>query len=533
MQGLVITLVGLQTIGFTLRIAIPFLLIIAVTSSICYPATQGLRIVDSSKDPLTLHPHRSFDPNSDLIISQIYEGLIDFDAEGRLVPRLAILWKKISPTRHRFWLRKGVLFHDGEPFNAFSVRESLNAQLHGRQKAPNAWLFHSDMHAEVVSPHVVDLVTRLPDARLPYTLPMFFKIIPVKYAGTCDNEILEREPVGTGPYRFVEWKRGRHIELAANPNYWKPGVPRIEHLTFRFIKQEAQISALLEGKVDLLSKLAGKDTIRVMQSPNTKVQKRHVAAVFWAAMKNYDSPFALQKVRQAMNYAINKRHLIQYVAKGNSLQVPSMTNPMEIGFNPNLRPYPFDPQKARQLLQEAGYADGFRVRVLASEDTKHMVYALRAQLKMVGVDLDIDVVTRESYLRQTIIPKLADGKPSFDGDMVIWLTPNPTLNAFFSPAVIFYSGSPYSIMHDAGFDQLYHDFIQSSDPETVRTRIFQLQAYMFDRAFGIYTAQRVRTIALRRGLHIKLPPTDSLFGYALPEAYWQQNAPASMNPEIR
>lgn len=495
--------------------------------------SQMLRIVDSSIDPMTLHPHRSFDPNSDLIISQIYEGLIDFDAEGRLIPRLATRWKKISQTRWRFWLRKGVVFHDGEPFNAFSVRDSLNEQLNGRRKAPNAWLFHDDMRAEVVSPYVVDLVTRLPDARLPYTLPMFFKIVPSMYAGSLDNDILEHEPVGTGPYRFVEWKRGRYIELVANPDYWKPGLPRIKQLKFLFIKQDEQIAALLEGQVDLVTKLAGKDTLKVMQAPDTKVQKRHVAAAFWVAMKNHDSPFSLQKVRQAMNYAVNKRHLIQYVAKGNSLQIPSMNNPMEIGFNPNLQPYPFDPQKARQLLQEAGYGDGFRVRVLASEDTKHMVYALKAQLHMVGVDLDIEVVPREAYLRQTLIPKLARGKPSFDGDMVVWLTPNPTMNAFFSPAVIFYSGSPYSIMHDAAFDRLYRDFVQSADPEAIRARIYRLQAYMFDQAFGIYTAQRVRTIALRKGLHIKLPPTDSLFGFTLPEADWKTESVYGMNREKR
>lgn len=516
------------------RIAGFLVLMIALGGSCTGMArSQLLRIVDSSTDPMTLHPHRSFDPNSDLIISQIFEGLIDFDAEGRLIPRLATRWKKISPTRYRFWLRKGVVFHNGEPFNAFSVRGSLNEQLHGHQKAPNAWLFHDDMNAEVVSPYVVDLVTRRPDARLPYTLPMFFKIVPSKYAGARDNDILEDEPVGTGPYRFVEWKRGRYIELVANSDYWKPGLPRIKQLKFLFIRQDEQIPSLLEGQADLVTKLAGKDTLKVMQAPDAKVQKRHVAAVFWAAMKNHDSPFALQKVRQAMNFAVNKRHLIQYVAKGNSLQVPSMTNAMEIGFNPNLHPYPFDPQKARQLLQEAGYADGFRVRVLASEDTKHMVYALKAQLHMVGVDLDVEVVSREAYLRQTIIPKLARGKPSFDGDMVIWLTPNPTLNAFFSPVVIFYSGSPYSIMHDAEFDRLYHDFIHSSDPEAVRACIFRLQAYMFDQAFGIYTAQRVRTIALRRGLQIKLPPTDSLFGYTLPEAYWQAESLHSLNPEKR
>ena len=109
-------------------------------------------------------------------------------------------------------------------------------------------------------------------------------------------------------------------------------------------------------------------------------------------MKNHDSPFAHKSVRQAMNYAINKRHLIQYVEKGNSMQVSTMTNPLEIGFNPELHPYPFDPQKARRLLREAGYEHGFKVRVLASEDTQHMVDALKAQLWMINVELDTTIV---------------------------------------------------------------------------------------------------------------------------------------------
>jgi peptide/nickel transport system substrate-binding protein len=494
---------------------------------------QVLRIVDSSKDPLTLYPHNSFDPNSDLIISQIFEGLIEFDSDGRLIPRLAERWEKISPTRYRFWLRRGVTFHDGEPFDAEAVRFSLDQQLRGPRKSANAWLFDPDFHAEVVSSHVVDLVTRRPDARLPYTLPMFFKIVPPRYVGDNSIETLEQHPIGTGPYRFVEWKRGRYILLRANPDYWKPGLPHIHDLKFLFIDQDRQVPALLEGKADLVTKLAGKDTLEVMRAPDTEVQKRHVAAVFWAAMKNHDSPFANLKVRQAMNYAVNKRHLIQYVAKGNSLQVSSMTNPMEIGFNPTLHPYPFDPAKARQLLREAGYGHGFRVRVLASEDTKHMVYALKAQLRMVGVDLDITVVPREEYLRQTIIPKLRTGRPSFDGDMVIWLTPNPTLNAFFSPAVIFYSGSPYAIMQDTEFDRLYNKFVRCSDPDQIRQSIYRLQAYMTEQAFGIYTAQRVRTIALRRGLKIKLPPTDSLFGFTLAEAYWADDKPSGPKQDRR
>lgn len=497
-------------------------------------SAQELRIVDSSTDPLTLHPHTSFDPNSDLIISQIYEGLLDYDAQGGLVGRLALRWEKISPTRYRFWLRPKVTFHNGEPFDAHAVEFSLKKQMAGSQPgAANSWLFEPDFHAEVMGPLVVDLVTGQPDARLPYTLPTFFKILPPRYIEQNGYDVLSEHPIGTGPYRLVHWERGHSIKLTAYPQYWKTGFPRIKDLSFIFFDPERQVEALLQGKADLVAKLAGKDTLQVMRGTHTKVQKRHVAAVFWAAMKNHESPFADFRVRQAMNYAVHKGHLIQYVEKGNSIQVPTMTNPLEAGYNPDLEPYPFDPAKARSMLGDAGYPNGFMATVLASEDTRHMAEALKAQLSMVGVTLQITIVSREEYLRQTIIPKLQFGRPSFQGDMVIWLTPNPTLNAFFNPAVIFYSKSPYAIMQDAEFDRRYHHFIHQSDPRSVQESLYHLQAYMFEQAFGIYTAQCLRTIGLHRDLQIKLDPTGALFGFTLMEAYWQNASLYSTDVEAQ
>lgn len=483
---------------------------------------QELRIVDSSTDPLTLHPHKSFDPNSDLIISQIYEGLLDYDAQGRLVGRLATHWQKLSANRYRFWLRPDVVFHNGEPFDAHAVQYSLAIQMsEQRQRAANSWLFEPDFHAEIIDRYVVDLVSALPDARLPYTLPTFFKILPPRHCRQNGYAALAKRPIGTGPYRFVGWDKGRSIKLSAHPDYWKAGYPHIKDLTFRFIEQDLQVEALLKGEVDLVPKLAGKDTLKVMRGNRTKVQKRHVAAVFWAAMKNHDSPFADSHVRQAMNYAVNKGHLIQYIEKGNSIQVPTMTNPLEVGNHPDLHPYPFDPARARRMLRDAGYPDGFTARVLASEDTQNMAQALKAQLGMVGITLQILVVSREEYLRRTIIPKMLTGRPSFDGDMVIWLTPNPTLHAFFSPAVIFHSQSPYSIMNDAEFDRRYTYFVHQSDVDAQRESLNDLQAYMFEQAFGVYTVQCLRTIGLHKDLQLQLDPTGALFGFTLMEAYWQ------------
>ncbi len=198
-----------------------------------------------------------------------------------------------------------------------------------------------------------------------------------------------------------------------------------------------------------------------------------------------------------------------------------MTNPIERNYDPRLQPYPFDPIRAKNLLAEAGFAHGFAVRALASEETEEMMRAIQAQLKMVGVTLDLTIVPREEYLRWTIVPKLKTGKPKFDGDVVAWLTPNPTLDAFFVPGVIFCSKSPYSIMNAPGFDELYDSCVREVDPTLRREWLSRLQNLMLSEAYGIYTSQRVQTYGLRRNLQIVIHPSGMVVGNTLAKAYWE------------
>ena len=184
-------------------------------------------------------------------------------------------------------------------------------------------------------------------------------------------------------------------------------------MDFLFVPQAQQVAALLEGRADLVTKLRGNDTFRVMASHGTKVVKRQVAAIFWVAMKNSCRPFNDRRVRLAMNYAVHKLHLIQYVDKGNALRVSTMTNPIERGYNPDLKSYPFDPERAKRLLTEAGFENGLRVRVLAAEETADMMRAIKAQLQKVGVTLESEhrVPRRVSSAHNS--PQTQDGQPGF------------------------------------------------------------------------------------------------------------------------
>jgi peptide/nickel transport system substrate-binding protein len=508
---------------FTLKILIlfPLFSIFILTFEIYAAAnSRSLRVIDSSTEPITLHPHRSFDQYSDVIISQVYEGLIDYDSDGRLVPRLAVRWEKLSPTRYRFWLRKGVRFHNGEPFDARAVRFSVERQIHRMPPAANSVVFDPDLRAEIIDPYTVDLVTGRPDARLPSTLPMFLMILPPKYLTDVGDDGLEHHPIGTGPYRYRDRKRGHWIRLTANPDYWQPDLPHIKDVTFLFVPRYQQFDALMQGKSDLVTKLRGTDCLHVMTGPNTRVTKRHEAVALWISLKNTDGPFADRRVRQAVGYAINREHLIEYVDKGSSASVSIPSNSIEYGYNPELRPYPFDLDRSRRLLSEAGYPQGFKVRVLVSEDTSDMVRAIQTQLKMVGVEMDLTVVPWGKFLRLITETKNVPEQTAPEWDMTAWITANPTLHAFFMPMALFYSKSPYAIVSDPLFDRTYLSYVTEENPELRQKLLNDLQARALNEAYGIYIAQRVQIYGLHWDLSIENSPTGMLTGRTLAEAYW-------------
>lgn len=511
------------------------LILIALPVCLCafaalsWGASGSLRVIDSSAEPLTLHPNRTIDPHSDVIISQMYEGLLDYDARGELVPRLATSWQEISPTRFRFWLRKGVHFHNGEPFDADAVKFSVDRMLRGHTPAAKSWLFDRDMRAEIIDQYTVDLVTSQPDARLISVLPLFLMIVPPKYLALVGDDGLERSPNGTGPYRFSERRKGEWIRLTANGDYWQNGLPRIAEVTFLFVPQKQQVDVLMRGKADLVTKLRGIDSLPVMTGPNTRVVKRQEAGYFWVTLKNHDSPFADKRVRQAVNFAVNKDHLIEFVDKGNSSRTSISSGVVEYGNSSYLQPYPFDLKKARKLLAGAGYQHGLKIRVLATEQAEEMIRAIKSQLKVVGVEMDLTIVTREELLQRIADDKAGTGSRPGGWDMMAWVTTNPTLNAFFIPVILFYSDSPYAIMHDPEFDKLYQSFVREKNPALRRNKLDKFLARTMSEAYGIFIAQRVKIYGVHWDLNIEPHPAGLLIGRTLAEAYWKEQPDSIWN----
>src|ERR1051326_5839608 len=200
---------------------------------------------------------------------------------------------------------------------------------------------------EVLDAHTVDVVSHNPDGLLLNRLAAFIVMVPPSYAQR-GAEDLDKNPVGTGAFRFKSWKKDQEIELEANPFYWDSNIPRVEGLVFKFIPLENQVNEFLDGTLDILTNLPGTRTLEVERNPNTHVIKKPSFFTVAASFNTNRKPLSNKRIRQA----VNKDDLIRYDLLGNGRPIAALSFPTEFGHNSRLKPYPFDPEKARIILKQ-------------------------------------------------------------------------------------------------------------------------------------------------------------------------------------
>jgi peptide/nickel transport system substrate-binding protein len=297
-------------------------------------------------EPSTLDPQVTDDGNMRAVNDNIYEGLTDRDKDNKLIGRLAEKWEQTNPTTWRFTLRKGVQFHNGEPFNAQAVAHSVKRIIDPKLNSGLLSYYGDLSDARVVDESTVDLITKAPDPILPVRM-YFLAIVPVQASSAAD---FAEKPVGTGPYKFVEWRRGQQVTLVANDAYWG-GTPGIKDVVIRTIPEAAtRLAALRAGEVDLVRGLLPEQT---GQAP--KVERIDGVEFPTIRLNQKTGPLTDPRVRQAMNYAVDKQALAQALFGGfASVAQGQLLQPSYIGFNPQLQPYPYDPNRAQDLLRQAG-----------------------------------------------------------------------------------------------------------------------------------------------------------------------------------
>ncbi len=409
-------------------------------------APEGRIVIAQGTDAASLDPQLQNDAFSTSILANVFDTLIYRNADLGLEPGLATSWELLDDTTWRVTLREGVTFHDGEPFSAEDVKFSLERPLAADFGSPLAGRFAIIAGVDIVDEFTVDVRTTSPYPLLPARLSEWFMLSKV-YVEATDQATLSINPVGTGAYEFVEWVKDERLVLRANEGYWR-GTPSILDVTFRPIPElSTRVAALQSGDVDLITNVPAFRQAEVDGNANLDV--RTVPSTFfqYVALDGTKNPVLDDvRVRQAIQYATNVEEIVEFLFDGAAERIAVPLAFGTFGLDESIEPYPYDPERARELLAEAGYPDGIRFAMDAPvgryAQDKETAEALVGQWSEVGIDVDLNInewsVQLTKYRAGTELTDshfMGWGTSTFDADDVFFggFVNQPTKNNYENP----------------------------------------------------------------------------------------------------
>lgn len=316
-------------------------------------------------NPETIDPHQSRAVLTGSIHMLMTEGLLIRDPDTmEIKPHLAVSYRNIDPNTWEFKLRQGVKFHNGEEFNAESVKFSIERNVYSKMRTSGqtVWPRAIGPQVQIVDPYTVLITTKIPDPLLPNRLAAEpFNMAPAKALAAFKDKYVTDKLIGTGPFKFVEFALGDRLVVEANPDYWGPK-PATQRIVFQVIPDPStRVAALQRGAVDIIINLPIPLIPAVENDPDLKVYSV-LGSTVHNIFPNTKETVTLKdrRVRQALNYAIDREVILKNLYAGHgkvltTVVARQVTNAIDAGA------YPYDPQKAKQLLAEAGYPNGFEL----------------------------------------------------------------------------------------------------------------------------------------------------------------------------
>src|SRR5438128_2569320 len=368
------------------------------------PQPAGTLVVGLVAEPVNLDPAQVTDLNSNRVGRRIVETLATFpDESTQIVPGLAESWTVSKDgLRYTFKLRKRITFHDGTPFTAEAVKFLIERQIDPEHpfsklgKYPFAnYNFGNVKAVEVVDPSTVEFVLKEPRAS-------FLAVLTAGAASVVSPTAVKKfgadyalQPVGTGPFKYVSWDRGQRVVLEKNPSYWRYPV-KLDRVVYRpIVEDQARLTELLTGSLDLIVGVPPDFVGQLETSGKATLLKQVGAHVWYLGINNQKKPFEDKRVRQALNYAVNKEAIVRDVLKGTGSLSRGPVLPATWGAESVLKPYPYDPERARKLLAEAGYPSGFSTSLWVPGSGSRMqapvpmATGIQSNLQAVGVTVTL------------------------------------------------------------------------------------------------------------------------------------------------
>lgn len=297
-------------------------------------------------------------------LRHMYEPLVKFEADLQTIsPALATAWNRLDPLTTQFKLRQGIKYHNGEPFNAEAVRYSVLRPLSDETPGDARSTYSIISDVEVVDEYTVNVKTKQPDPALLARMTGFHMTMVAPKWAAQGPKVVAAEANGTGPYKLVSWKPNEDLVMEANPDYWG-GAPEVKRVRFRVISEQAtRVAAMRSGQVHVAKDIPPEEMDAINQSGRARVARAVSNRVPFYFITVEVDQYKDKRVRQAINYAANVQGVIDAVLLGNGHRVSTVLPIWCYGYDPSLQPYPNDPEKAKQLLTDAGFANGIDISI--------------------------------------------------------------------------------------------------------------------------------------------------------------------------
>jgi len=512
----------------------------------------GTLVFGSSGDAVRLDPADVTDGESIQRMDNIFEGLVEYKSGStEIQPCLATSWETSEDGKEiTFKLRRGVKFHDGTVVNADAVVFSFARQYDTNHpyNERGEWAYWGYMFGDVdkmvkIDDYTVKLVLKRINASIMTSLAMFtVNIVSPTNAEKWGADAF-KHPVGTGPFKFVEWVKDDHITLEANDNYWRER-PKLDRLIFRVIPDaSARLMALEVGEVQGIEypdpahfeRIRANADLKLLTEPGMNVGYMAMNTGYgykdanangvrdsdepWVKTPGYFEPLTKKEVRQAINYAIDKKAIVDDLYMGTAIVAKNGMPPFMLGYNDDVEDYAYDPQKAKRLLAGAGYPDGFEVTLYVMPVSRPYMFdppkigeAIQSYLAAVGISVKFYQVDWGTYLQETEAGNHQMCLLGWTGDNG---DPDNFMNVLYGPnACSIGAAGNYGFYNDEGAQFLLSQALQTYDVEE-RAQYYRIvQQMLHEAAPWVYLAHSNQNVVFRKNVEgYALHPTSRKFFY--------------------
>jgi peptide/nickel transport system substrate-binding protein len=398
-------------------------------------------------EAVTMDPGRSTQVLNVNYFYNLYDSLTRWDGALKLQPSLATAWKNVNETTWEFTLRPGVKFHDGAPLTAEDVKATLERLMVPGKTVVQAG-FATFEAVQIVNPTTIRIVTKKPDPLILVRLAqMGSQILPARLTTDEGVKDLARRPVGTGAYRFVEWVKDERLVMEANREWWgwEGRPPAIDRIVWKPIPDDfPRIVALEKGEADVITNVPPDRMKALAEGRGTKIVSAPATRTVTVSINATQPPLSDKRVRQALHYALDVQALVKNLYAGMGTPFSGGLADTDFGYNATLKPYPYDPAKAKLLLAQAGRGGGIDVTLYGGSGTmvndKFLLEAMADMWAKVGIRAKVEMM--EMGARQRMNNERA-------------IPPNGLLLVNPQSTLLDADGSLWRIFHPNGFNGKY------------------------------------------------------------------------------